>query len=145
MICHPFERGRWPSGGSGKNGQAIDVTDGEYLRRIEQRHAFLIRDVAAALTGRAARLWWNLNSGSRVGEISANVDVLTEGIGRAERQAVRQSFFNAGLGGVVVVDAVALHQINRAVALIGTARIERRLRGWNARHDYGPVVGSLGQ
>ena len=105
----------------------------------------MIGEVIAVFTAWGARLRRDLDSGTRVGEISAQIHGFAESVGCAERQAVRQSLFDAGLGGIVVADAVALHHINRAVALIGTTRIECGDGGWNARHDHGPVVDSLGQ
>src|SRR5262249_4984549 len=100
---------------------------------------------ATVLTLRSARIRRNFDSGSRIAEIAAEIDVLAERINGAEGQAARQSLFDAGLGGIVIIDAVAFHHINRAVALIGSALINGGRCGRNARHDHGPVVESLGQ
>src|SRR5207247_10674009 len=104
-----------------------------------------ICEAIAAVARRSARLQWKLDSGCGVGESSTQVDGLPKGISRAERQAVRQSLFDAGLSGVVVADAVALHHIDGAVALIGTTKIDRGYCGWNAWNDYRTVVDCLGQ
>src|SRR5260370_38324839 len=101
-----LECGRRPAGGSGEKRQAIDVADGEDVRGIKQRQPFLIEAIAG-FTGQGALFRRNLNSGSRVGKITAQIDVLAEGIGGAKGQAARQSLFGAGLSGVVMVDAVA--------------------------------------
>ena len=105
----------------------------------------MIGETVAVFTGWGACLRRDLDAGTRVGEITAQVDSLAKGIGRAEGQAVRQSLLHAGLSGVVVADAVALHNIDRTVALIGTAKINGSRCSRDPRHDDRPVVNSLRQ